>query len=123
MTTYGKPDTSSTPPTVAEIGRSRDGTNLQSNRRMFVQFHAFTDCHDTASVVDAVRGAGIEAAVYESLTDPLAKPHKMAQGHAAPPPSRSQGSVFEGTAGWVLTGVLAAAVVGVFVWHHTRSSK
>ncbi len=70
MTTHGTPDTGPKAPTVVETGRSKDGKILHSNRRMFVQFHAFTDCLDTAPVVDAVRVAGIEAAVYESVTDP-----------------------------------------------------
>lgn len=50
------------------------GANGQSlDRRLFMQFLAFTGCGDTQSVVEAVKsseGSAIDAVVYESATDP-----------------------------------------------------
>lgn len=57
-------------PDIAERGRSSDGTEIRSDRRLFVQFHAFTECGDSREAVEAVRASGVEAAVYENLSDP-----------------------------------------------------
>jgi len=47
------------------------GANGQSlDRRLFMQFLAFTGCDDTQSVVSAVKASGIDAVVYESVSDP-----------------------------------------------------
>lgn len=37
---------------------------------LLIQLHVFTDCDDVPPVVDAVRGSGLDAAVYENVNDP-----------------------------------------------------
>ena len=49
---------------VFERGMDRDGTKTSTNRRLFMQLHVFTDCHDPKVVEAAVAGSGIEAAFH-----------------------------------------------------------
>ena len=44
---------------LAEKGRSPSGEVLTSNRRLYMQFMAFGGCEDTATLIDALRAAGI----------------------------------------------------------------
>ena len=57
-------------PDISEKGRASDGSEIRSDRRLFVQFHAFTECADSRAAVEAVRASGVEAAVYENVNDP-----------------------------------------------------
>jgi len=58
------------PPDMSEQGAPIDGAPQTLDRRLFLQLHVFTDCPDTGPVVQAVRGSGLEAAVYLNLNDP-----------------------------------------------------
>jgi len=51
---------------VAERGAK--GQSL--DRRLFLQFLAFTGCDDTQAAVQAVKASGLHAVVYESVSDP-----------------------------------------------------
>jgi len=53
-------------PDIAEQGAQ----GQRSDRRLFMQLLAFGGCLDTAAVIEALRGAELEAVVYEDLHDP-----------------------------------------------------
>lgn len=57
-------------PDLLEHGAPLRGQPQALDRRLYVQLQAFTDCLDTAPVVEAVRGSGLEAAVYANVNDP-----------------------------------------------------
>ena len=52
-------------PDIAEHGAQ----GATSDRRLFMQFRALTDCFDTAPLIDALVTAGIEAVVYRDAHD------------------------------------------------------
>ena len=53
-------------PIIAERGAE----GAKSDRRLFLQFIAFTGVVDTARAVDALQQVGIDGALYEDLHDP-----------------------------------------------------
>jgi hypothetical protein len=55
---------------LREKGGHRDGAQQTSDRRLFVQFLAFGECEDPATVGRALEGAGLAAALYADLHDP-----------------------------------------------------
>ena len=57
-------------PDLLEHGAPVRGQPQALDRRLYVQLQAFTDCLDTAPVVEAVRRSGLEAAVYANVNDP-----------------------------------------------------
>ena len=57
-------------PDMLEHGAPVRGQPQTLDQRLFVQLQVFTECLDTASVVEAVRGSGLEVAVYANLNDP-----------------------------------------------------
>ncbi len=67
-------DIQPTPPTravdLAERGRSPDGRPLSLDRRLFMQFMAFGEAHETSMYVERLEEAGIGGALYEDLNDP-----------------------------------------------------
>lgn len=63
-------DTESVSLDLSEKGRAKDGTPLSSNRRLFMQFHAFGDCGDTEKIVKALEKADIDLALYADINDP-----------------------------------------------------
>ena len=63
-------DTESVSLDLSEKGRAKDGTPLSSNRRLFMQFHAFGDCKDTEKIVKALEKTDIDIALYADINDP-----------------------------------------------------
>jgi chlorite dismutase len=57
-------------PDISEKGGLRNGEPQRSDTRLFLQLVAFGDCRDASAVVDQVKAAKIDAAVYEDLNDP-----------------------------------------------------
>lgn len=61
-----------TRPNVEPIDLSeKGGGGASSDRRLFMQFHAFTGCTDTAAAIEAMRAAGAPGALYEDVNDPF----------------------------------------------------
>lgn len=67
----GSPAASNTPPPldIGEKGR-RDGEVITLDRRLFMKFTAFGDCKKPHKAVEALRKAGITAALYIDAADP-----------------------------------------------------
>jgi len=57
-------------PDLREHGRLKDGTPIHSNRRLWVQFLAFGDCHDVEALKASLAGFGRPATLYADLSDP-----------------------------------------------------
>lgn len=55
---------------VFERSVARDGVKQELNERLFMQLLVFTGCRETGPVVDAVRSAGFDCALYRDLNDP-----------------------------------------------------
>lgn len=55
---------------IYELGRSASGEVLRSNRRLYVQLHAFGDCTDVAPLIGALQAANIPGALYMDINDP-----------------------------------------------------
>ncbi len=55
---------------LAERGKTADGAPQSLDRRLFVQFLAYTDCPDPARLADAAEAAGVGGVVYASAQDP-----------------------------------------------------
>jgi len=55
------------PADISEKG----GGGASSDRRLFIQFHAFTGCTDTAAVIEALDATGTPGALYEDANDPF----------------------------------------------------
>jgi len=56
---------------IREKGAPRNGVPQSSTRRLYLQFQAFGGCKDTAGLVSAVKGSGLESVVYADVNDPL----------------------------------------------------
>lgn len=56
---------------LSEKGRDIEGNPLQSDRRLYFQFQAFTGCRDPQPVIDVLAASGLEAALYLDATDPF----------------------------------------------------
>jgi chlorite dismutase len=57
-------------PDLREHGRLKDGTPIHYNRRLWVQFLAFGDCHDLEALKTALAGFKRPATLYADLSDP-----------------------------------------------------
>ncbi len=55
---------------VAEHGRSADGETTSLDRRLFMQLHAYGGARDTAALISALEGGGVEGVLYEDVNDP-----------------------------------------------------
>lgn len=55
---------------IRERGKSKDGTAIYSDRRLFVQFLAFGGGARASRAARALEKAGVEGAVYDDLNDP-----------------------------------------------------
>jgi len=58
------------PPDLREKGRLKDGTVVYSERRLWMQFQAFTDCRGTDSLVESLAAADVPMVLYNDWTDP-----------------------------------------------------
>jgi hypothetical protein len=56
---------------IREMARSATGEMVASDRRLYMQFFAYGNCVDTVPIQDALASAGVPAALYEELNDPL----------------------------------------------------
>lgn len=55
---------------VLEHGRTREGQETSSDRRLFMQLLVFGDCTDAASLVLSLNEAEIHGVLYEDINDP-----------------------------------------------------
>ncbi len=55
---------------LAEKGRSHDGSEISLDRRLFMQFLAFSGVEDVAAYAQRLEEAGVGGALYEDLNDP-----------------------------------------------------
>jgi hypothetical protein len=55
---------------LSEKGRAKDGTPIKLNRRLFMQFHAFGNCRDTAPIIEALAHSNVDGALYLDINDP-----------------------------------------------------
>jgi chlorite dismutase len=55
---------------VAEHGRTADGEATSSDRRLYMQLHAFGGAPDTARLVSALVESGLEGVLYADVNDP-----------------------------------------------------
>jgi hypothetical protein len=57
-------------PDVWEHGRSPEGNDLQSDRRIYMQLQTFSACRDFESCIDFARESSWDAVVYQDAADP-----------------------------------------------------
>ncbi len=57
-------------PDLSEKGGPKDGQPQSLDRRLFMQFTAFTDCRDLRPLVTALAGGGLQCVLYEDVNDP-----------------------------------------------------
>ncbi len=57
-------------PDVLEHGRSPEGMEIHSDRRLFMQLLAFRGCQDPSEPIAFVRDSGWDAVVYQDASDP-----------------------------------------------------
>ncbi|GAB4448405.1 MAG: hypothetical protein Kow0031_30930 [Anaerolineae bacterium] len=55
---------------LSEKGTSKDGQPISMDRRLFMQFLAFGNCHNTDELGEALAQAGIPAVLYADINDP-----------------------------------------------------
>ncbi len=55
---------------LSEKGKAKDGEPVSLNRRLFMQFLAFGNCHDATAPIQALHQAGIEGTLYADINDP-----------------------------------------------------
>ncbi len=55
---------------LSEKGTGKDGQPISMDRRLFMQFLAFGNCHNTAELSEALEQANIEATLYADINDP-----------------------------------------------------
>ena len=58
-------------PDLSEKGRDVRGQVIRTDRRLFMQLHAFGECDNLQHVIDAVRTLNAPVAVYRDLNDPM----------------------------------------------------
>lgn len=55
---------------VLEHGRTREGQETSSDRRLFMQLLAFGNCPDAGALVQSLSEAGVHGVLYEDINDP-----------------------------------------------------
>lgn len=55
---------------VLEHGRTREGQETSSDRRLFMQLLVFGDCPDAGALVQSLARAGVQGVLYEDINDP-----------------------------------------------------
>ncbi|NIX14334.1 MAG: hypothetical protein GWN11_00225 [Candidatus Dadabacteria bacterium] len=56
---------------LSEKGRSKDGTVISLDKRLFMQFLAFGDCDDASSISKHLSSSGIQGVLYLDINDPF----------------------------------------------------
>lgn len=60
-----------TPPDSSLDLREKGAGDAASDRRLFMQFHAFTGCIDPATAIEALEITGVPGVLYEDVNDPM----------------------------------------------------
>jgi chlorite dismutase len=55
---------------LSEKGKTKDGEDTSLDRRLFIQFLAFGNCHNTGALAEALEQSDIEGALYVDINDP-----------------------------------------------------
>ena len=55
---------------IREKGATKDGERQVSDRRLFMQLHAYTGCEDPQSLTEAAGNCGTGVVIYADLNDP-----------------------------------------------------
>ena len=55
---------------ISEKGKDKDGNTITMDRRLFMQFLAFGNCHNTDELMEALTDAKIDSALYIDINDP-----------------------------------------------------
>ncbi len=55
---------------ISEKGRSKDGTPISLDRRLFIQFMAFGDCWNTNEVIEELQKTKMDLVLYADINDP-----------------------------------------------------
>jgi len=58
------------PRDVREKGAPIDGVPQVSNTRLYLQLLPYTGCKDTGPIIDALSASGLEAVLYQDISDP-----------------------------------------------------
>ena len=56
---------------IREKGRDEDGNSISLDRRLFMQFMAFGNCHDPEAVIAKLTATSAKAVLYQDVNDPL----------------------------------------------------
>lgn len=54
---------------LSEKGKDEEGRVIRLDRRLFVQLQAFTDCHDTAPLIEALEAHALPGVLYADTQD------------------------------------------------------
>jgi chlorite dismutase len=55
---------------ILERGKSREGSDITSDKRLFMQLQVFGGGTDETTLVETLEGAGLEAVLYKDINDP-----------------------------------------------------
>ena len=55
---------------ISEKGKDKDGNTISMDRRLFMHFLAFGNCHNTNELAEALTDAKIDATLYVDMNDP-----------------------------------------------------
>lgn len=56
-------------PDIKEYGAAKDGVKQSTDRRLFIQLQAFTNCGDARKLIDPLKKSGLECVLYLDLND------------------------------------------------------
>jgi len=70
MTEHAEREPAAAEPDLSEKGRTAEGRQIRSDRRLYMQLHVFTNASGTYPVTEAMDMADLPGVVYESVTDP-----------------------------------------------------
>ncbi len=56
---------------ISEKGRDEQGNSINLDRRLFMQFMAFGNCHDPEAVIAKLTATSAKAVLYQDINDPL----------------------------------------------------
>ena len=55
---------------LSEKGRKQDGTPIYLDKRLFMQFMAFSDCWNTNEIIKELEGTDMDLVLYADVNDP-----------------------------------------------------
>ena len=56
---------------ILEYGIGTDGTKRSSDRRLFMQLHVFSGCHNEQDIIKDIVSSELETVVYRDISDPV----------------------------------------------------